>query len=83
MLYIATTSIKESNHDKPIVIDGNAKRFQYILDYVQFRKVQLPSNVGTESVLNDLDYYSFIHVEQEQVENLWEKRRRFDRMSLI
>jgi BTB/POZ domain len=83
MLYIAASGIEESNHDKPIFIDGNGERFQYVLDYIRFRKVELPSHIGIESFVNDLDYYGFVHVDQEQVENLWEKRKRNDRMSLL
>jgi BTB/POZ domain len=80
---MAASDIGESNHNSPIFIDGNEQRFRHVIDYMRYRKVELPEHVGKESFLTDLDYYGFDRVDPNQIENLLEKTKRNERMSLL
>ena len=60
-------SIKQS---KPLFIERNGKRFQFVLDYMRDGKVSLPiyQEVTKESMLQELEYYGFVDIDSGAIE---------------
>ena len=53
----------ESTEQKPIFIDRNGERFQYVLDYMRDNgTVNLPPTISQDAVINDLEFFGFENV---------------------
>lgn len=83
MLYTVAVEMETSNDDVPIFIDGNSERFPFVLDYMRYHKVELPSFIGKESLLKDLDYYGFQNIQFNDIDTLLQKIKRKERLGLI
>jgi hypothetical protein len=53
--------------DAPIFIDRNGDRFQYVLDYMRDKEIHLPLCVSKASILRDLEYFGFDHVNPDTI----------------
>ena len=52
-----------NGESKPIFIERNGERFQYVLDYMRDNgKVNLPVSVSPNAVVDDLEYFGFENV---------------------
>lgn len=58
-----------SNESKPLFIERNGSRFQFVLDYMRDGKVSLRvfQEVTKESVLQELEYYGFVNIDPDCV----------------
>jgi hypothetical protein len=55
-------------NDQEVFIDRNGLRFQYVLDYMRDQKTTLAMNINKESILTELDYFGFIDVPPESID---------------
>ena len=51
------------NPNEPLFIDRNGVRFQYVLDWMRDRQVNLPVTESQAAVFKELEYYGFQTVE--------------------
>lgn len=56
---ISDTWQQDNNDDEAIFLQCNGPRFQYVVDYMQFQKVNLALCVSKEAVLQGLKYFGF------------------------
>ena len=45
-----------------IFIGRNGRRFEFVLDYMRDRKIQLPSSVPKQAILQELQYFGFENI---------------------
>jgi hypothetical protein len=54
--------------DQEIFIDRDGPQFQYVLDYMRDQKATLAMNINKESILTELEYFGFIDVPSESID---------------
>lgn len=49
----------DDEYNEPIYIERNGHRFQYVLDYIRDRRIDLPTTISPAAFFRDMEYYGF------------------------
>jgi BTB/POZ domain len=60
-------SSNDNDKNQEIFIDRDGPRFQYVLDYMRDQKVLLAVNVLKQSIVTELEYFGFVNIPLESI----------------